>query len=311
MGLNMSEPPKATPTRTREALGLLGFLLVATAQVSNMILARGVAGSVPPFTIAFFRWSIVALGLLPAIVMALRENPGLLRKDGFGIALAGFLGMFICGGPVYIAGITTSAINIALIMAMSPLVVLLFSFASGREAIDRRQVIGMLVSLAGAVLIITKGQAAIEAGLAHGDLLALLAMLGWAGYTLLQNRVAQGISFLARIGLFAAAGALFSLPFAIQEIWSSPAAAFSGRAALVYFFAGLIPGLFAYSAYAYLGSMFGAVSTSLSLYLGPIVSAALSIVFLGEAPTIIHLIGGALSLGGMWLCMRAKPGEPR
>jgi drug/metabolite transporter (DMT)-like permease len=302
----MSEPPKEAASRAREALGLLGFVLVATAQVSNMILARGVAGSVPPFSIAFFRWSIVALGLLPAVVMALREKPGLLRRDRFGIVVAGFLGMFVCGGPVYVAGVTTSAINLALIMALAPLAVLLFSFVSGQEAIHRSQIIGMLFSLAGAALIITRGQAAIGASVAPGDLLALLAMFGWAGYTLLQNRVGSGVSFLARIGLFAAAGALFSLPFAIHEMWSAPAAAFSGRAALVYLFAGLIPGLFAYSAYAYLGSKFGAVSTSLSLYLGPIVSAVLSIIFLGEAPTIIHLIGGALSLGGMWLSLQAN-----
>lgn len=298
--------PKEAAGKAREALGLLGFLLVATAQVSNMILARGVAGSVPPFSIAFFRWSIVALGLLPAVVVALREKPGLLQGQALGIVVAGFLGMFICGGPVYLAGVTTSAINIALIMALSPLVVLLFSVVSGRETIDRRKIIGMLVALAGALLIITKGRTATGAGLSPGDLLALLAMLGWAGYTLMQNDVAKGVSFLARIGLFAAAGALFSLPFAVHEIWSTPSAAFSGRAALVYLFAGLVPGLFAYSAYAYLGSMFGAVSTSLSLYLGPIVSAVLSIIFLGEAPTMIHLIGGALSLGGMWLCLQAK-----
>jgi drug/metabolite transporter (DMT)-like permease len=141
-----------TGTRTHDELGLLGFLLVATAQASNMILARGVAGSVPPFSIAFFRWSIVALGLLPAIVMALREKRGLLREQGPSIALAGFLGMFMCGGPIYVAGITTSAINIALIMALSPIVVLLFSFATGRETIARRQVIGMAVALAGALL---------------------------------------------------------------------------------------------------------------------------------------------------------------
>src|SRR6185312_7985591 len=102
--------------RAREVLGLLGFLLIATAQVSNMILARGVAGSVPPFTIAFFRWSIVALGLLPVVVMALREKPGSLRGQTLGIFVAGFLGMFVCGGPVYIAGVTTSAINLSLIM---------------------------------------------------------------------------------------------------------------------------------------------------------------------------------------------------
>jgi drug/metabolite transporter (DMT)-like permease len=302
--------PKEAANRAREALGLLGFLLVATAQVSNMILARGVAGSVPPFSIAFFRWSIVALGLLPAVVMALREKPGLLQGQTLGIVVAGFLGMFVCGGPVYVAGVTTSAINLALIMALAPLVVLLFSFVSGQEAIHRSQIIGMLLSLAGAGLIITKGQVAFGAGVAPGDLLALMAMLGWAGYTLLQNRVGSGVSFLARIGLFAAAGALFSLPFAIHEMWSAPAAAFSGRAALVYLFAGLVPGLFAYSAYAYLGAKFGAVSTSLSLYLGPIVSAVLSILFLGEAPTVIHLIGGAMSLGGMWLSLQAKQSRP-
>ena len=179
--------PKEAAGRAREVLGLLGFLLVATAQVSNMILARGVAGSVPPFSIAFFRWGIVALGLLPAVVMALREKPGLLQGQTFGIFVAGFLGMFVCGGPVYVAGVTTSAINLALIMALAPLVVLLLSFVSGQEAIHRSQIIGMLLALAGAGLIISKGQGAIGSGVAIGDLLALMAMLGWAGYTLLQN----------------------------------------------------------------------------------------------------------------------------
>ena len=157
----MSEPSRAAANKTQEVLGLLGFLLIATAQVSNMILARGVAGSVPPFSIAFFRWSIVALGLLPLVILALREKPGVLRGQGVGIVVAGFLGMFICGGPVYVAGVTTSAINLSLIMALSPLVVLLFSFISGQEAVHRSQIIGMLVSLAGAALIIIKGQATI------------------------------------------------------------------------------------------------------------------------------------------------------
>ena len=87
--------------------------------------------------------------------------------------------------------ITTSAINLSLIMALSPLVVLLFSFISGQETVHRSQIIGMLVSLAGAALIIMKGQATIGGGVAIGDLLALMAMLGWAGYTLMQNRVGR------------------------------------------------------------------------------------------------------------------------
>ena len=292
--------------KAREVLGLLGFLVLATAQVSNMILARGVAGSVPPFSIAFFRWSIVAIGLSPLIVAALRQHPGLLRKEGLGIAAAGFLGMFVCGGPVYLAGTTTSAINLALIMAMSPLAVLLFSLVSGLEQVNRWQVIGTSVAFAGAVLVITRGQASGGHGVAMGDFLVLLAMLAWAGYTLMQNRIGAGVGFLARIGLFAASGALFSLPFALHEMWWEPSAVLSLKAAEVYLYAGLVPGLFAYSAYSYLATAFGAISTSLSLYFGPVVGAVLSIVFLGEAPTAVHLIGGMLSLGGMWLSLRRK-----
>ena len=301
----MNKPPQPSAGKAREVLGLLGFLLVASAQVSNMILARGVAGTVPPFSIAFFRWGIVALGLLPVVVLAVQEKPGVLRGQWPGIVLAGFLGMFVCGGPVYIAGVTSSAINMALIMALAPLAVLLFSFVTGQETVHRIQVIGMGLALAGAALIISKGQGALG-GVKPGDLLVLMAMLAWAGYTLLQNRIGGGVSFLARVGLFAAAGAMFSLPLAIHEMWVTPSAALSGRAALVYLFAGLVPGLFAYSAYAYLGGRFGAISTSLSMYLGPIVGAVLSMLFLGEAPTVFHLIGGALSLGGMWLSLQAK-----
>jgi drug/metabolite transporter (DMT)-like permease len=168
------------------------------------------------------------------------------------------------------------------------------------------QVIGMIIALSGAVLVITRGQTSGEHGLTQGDILVLCAMLAWAGYTLVQNRVSAGIGFLARVGLFAAFGALFALPFAAFETWSDPSAVLSFKAAKVYLFAGLVPGLFAYAAYSYFGSAFGALSTSLSVYLGPIVGAVLSIIFLGEAPTYIHLIGGLLSLGGMWLCLRHK-----
>lgn len=289
-------------------LGLLGFLVLSTSQVSNMVLARGVAGSVPPFALAFFRWSIVAVGLSPLIIAALLRHPDLLRKEGLGIAAAGFLGMFVCGGPVYLAGTTTSAINLALIMAMSPLAVLLFSLLTGLESVNRWQIVGMMIALSGALLVITRGQTAGEHGLTQGDILVLCAMLAWAGYTMIQNRIAAGIGFLARIGLFAAFGALFSLPFAAHETWSDPSAVLSLKAAKAYLFAGLVPGLFAYSAYSWLGSAFGALSTSLSLYLGPVVGAMLSILFLGEAPTAIHLIGGALSLGGMWLGLRRDAG---
>jgi drug/metabolite transporter (DMT)-like permease len=289
-----------------KALALTGFVLVATAQVSNMILARGLAGTVPPFSLAFFRWTIIAAGLAPFAIAEIRDGRLPLRANALPILAAGFLGMFLCGGPVYVAGVTTTAINIALIMALSPVVVLLVSRLLGLERINALQLLGMVLALAGALLVISRGhpRTLLEVKAAPGDLLTLIAMLGWSGYTLLQSRVAAAASFLARVSVFAAAGALLTLPIAGWEMWTTPHAVFSPKAAAAYVFAGLVPGVIAYAGFAYLGGKFGSVRASIVLYLGPIAGALLSYVILGEPPTMLDVLGGALILGGVWASLR-------
>jgi hypothetical protein len=79
-----------------------------------------------------------------------------IRGSAFPVLAAGFLGMFICGGPVYIAGMTTTAINIALIMSLSPIVVLLLSWVLGLERIGALQLLGTGLALIGALLIVTR-----------------------------------------------------------------------------------------------------------------------------------------------------------
>src|SRR6478735_9148020 len=149
--MNNVKPRESTPTvdRSQSTLALLGFILVAVAQVSNMILARGLAGSVPAFSLAFFRWTIIAAGLAPFALAEIRQGKIPPAKNAWPILAAGFLGMFLCGGPVYIAGISTTAIHFALIMALSPIVVVLLSALLGMERIGPLQLIGMGLALAG------------------------------------------------------------------------------------------------------------------------------------------------------------------
>ena len=289
-----------------DAVALTGFILVAVGQASNQVLARGLAGSVPPFSLAFFRWSIIAIGLAPFAIAAIRDGKIPLAQNFWPILAAGFLGMFLCGGPVYIAGITTTAIHIALIFALSPIMVLLISAGLGNEHIGPLQWLGTALALAGALLIVSGGhlETLTQSSAAWGDLLVVCAMLGWSGYTLVQSRVAPRASLLARVSLFSAAGALCSLPPALQEMWATPAAVFNARAFEAYVFAGLVPGLIAYAGFAWLGARFGSVRTSLVLYVAPIASALLSWIILGEPPTVIHLVGGLLILGGVWASLR-------
>jgi drug/metabolite transporter (DMT)-like permease len=257
-------------------IAITGFVVVAIAQVTNMILARALAGTVPPFSLAFFRWAIIAVGLAPFVLDELKAHRRVLLDQTWGVLAAGFLGMFLCGAPIYEAGVSTTAISIALIMAMSPIVVLLISWLMGLERISAIQLTGMALALAGALLIISRGdpRTLLEVAAVRGDLLVLVAMLGWSGYTLLQSRVATDVSFLGRICVFAGAGALMSLPFSVAEAWAAPSSVFNWRAAGAYLFAGMVPGILAYAGFAYLGGKFGSVRTSLVMYIGPIASAA-------------------------------------
>ncbi|QPF84197.1 DMT family transporter [Bradyrhizobium genosp. L] len=308
MDAKPSETSSAKPSAAgwQDAIALIGFVLVATGQASNQVLARGLAGSVPPFSLAFFRWSIIAIGLAPFAIAAIREGKIPLAQNAWPILAAGFLGMFLCGGPVYVAGITTTAIHIALIFALSPIMVLLISAALGIEHIGPLQWLGTGLALSGALLIVSGGhlETFTQSGAAWGDLLVVLAMLGWSGYTLMQSRVAPGASLLARVSLFSAAGALCSLPPALWEMASQPADVFNTRAVEAYVFAGLVPGLIAYAGFAWLGGKFGSVRTSLVLYVAPVASALLSWLILGEPPKLIHLVGGVLILGGVWASLR-------
>src|ERR1700746_1493658 len=74
----------------QSALALIGFMLVAIAQVSNMILARGLAGSVPPFSLAFFRWTTIAAGLAPFALAEIRDETPTVAERRLGDPGRGF-----------------------------------------------------------------------------------------------------------------------------------------------------------------------------------------------------------------------------
>jgi drug/metabolite transporter (DMT)-like permease len=295
-----------TENRWTTLLVITGFVAVAVAQVSNMIVARANAGEIPPFSLACIRWSIIALGLAPFVLGELKAHRRDILACGWLVVVAGFCGMFLCGAPVYIAGISTTAINMALIMALSPLVVLVVSWLAGLEKIGRYQLLGLGLALAGALAIVLRGGSAdlMSAKTLTGDLLMVMAMLAWAAYTLLQSRAAPQVSFLGRVCMFAAVGAALSLPFALTEVWAAPQRVFNARALGIYLFAGTVPGIFAFAGFAYLGSRFGSVRSSLTVYIGPVASALLSLVLLGEGPDAVQIAGGSLILAGVWASLR-------
>lgn len=279
---------------------------------SNMLAARWVAGDVPPVALAFWRWTLTFLLLLPFVARDLFQHRNDLKCEWGGLLVLGALGMGICGAPVYIAAETTTATNIGLIYSVSPIVVALLSWMFWGELLSLRQIIGVALCFAGVLAVVLRGDPAVLMKLAFtvGDLWALFAMLGWALYSVLLKRNRSVLPVTARLAVIALGGDLVMLPFLAAETVLIGPPPLTARALGVIVFVALVPGLFSYLAYSRLVAQLGPSRTSLLLYLMPLYTALLAWLLLGERLRLYHLIGGVLILPGLFLATRATAAAP-
>jgi drug/metabolite transporter (DMT)-like permease len=291
------------PSATR---AVIGFIVVACMLSTNNIVARANAGEVPSFSLAFFRWTMVALALAPLAAHEIKTRWATIASRIRMVAITGFCGMFLCGGPVYSAAATTTAINIGLIMAATPVNVLVVASCFGLEKVKPVQLVSIAAALSGVALILFHGslESLAAVNFVPGDIIVMIAMFGWTGYNLLEVRALPDVSFISRTCLYAAAGAAFSLPLCLREAWEAPQAVFSAHAYITYLFLAIVPGIGAYGGFALLGGKFGSVRASLITYVAPISIVVLSILFLGEGPAVYHIFGGLLILVAVWLSVR-------
>lgn len=282
-----------------------GLMVISPAMFcSNMIMARAMVGILPPITMAFLRWGLVALFIGILLWPRLKAHFGTIASEWRSLLFLGGLGMGLCGAPVYIAGAYTSATNIGLIYSTSPLLILLISVIALQQTLRVSQLIGLLMGLCGVVLVLVRGNldALLQLELNRGDLWICLSTVAFSVYSLGLRYLPTKLPALLRLGAMAGAGALWHLPFVILELnwWGAvlqPSwAAAEGVVILVF-----IASLGAYATYGKIVDLVGAPRASLVLYIVPLYAAGLALILLGEAVHSYHIMGIALILPGLWL----------
>ena len=221
------------------------------------------------------------------------------------------LGMWICGAWVYIGARTTSANNIALIYALSPVFIALAAALFLKEHLRKRQWLGVVLALLGLVHVVIQGHwdTIVNTEFVAGDGWILGCAIAWAVYSILLKRWPSPFSPLARLVLIAAAGAVFTLPLALLEAASGMAysqTVWGWTTMLIVLAAAVFPSSGAYLAYSMLQKRIGAARTALVLYLGPLYAATLAWFALGEPLHIYHAIGAAIILPGIYLASQTK-----
>ena len=94
---------------------------------SNLIVARGGVEYVPPISLAFWRWTVVFLILLPFTYLSLKKNYKSIQKEYKKLFVLGALGCGVCGAFPFLAGQTTTVANMGIIYTSSPVFIILIS----------------------------------------------------------------------------------------------------------------------------------------------------------------------------------------
>jgi drug/metabolite transporter (DMT)-like permease len=279
----------------------VAMLAVVLMWAVNNILMKVTIATVPPeayvvarfLLVMVFVWAWIAWRRIPAAI-APRDLPLLLLIGVVGVGVYNVL---------FAVGIEhTSAFSAALLLSLSPVFTLVLARASGLERPSAAQWLSVALTVIGGALFVSDKLRAEGFALSlAGDLLCLLAALGFAIYSLaslpLTNRYGATVTtaWAATIGL--AAIAPWGLPVAARYPWQTltPALGFA------LFYAAVISLLVGYTIWSWAIARGGVARTVPYLFLVPVVTGGISALFLGETFSPLKLAGAALVLAGTTL----------
>ncbi len=271
----------------------------------NSVVGRYMRLSVPPVGLAFWRWAGASLLLLPFALSQLRRDLGLVRRHlGLLLALA-LTGVAMFNTLLYTGLQTTTALNAFLIQSLMPVMIMLLSFFGFREKISLLQGVGVLLSLAGVVTVIARGDFAVLASLSarRGDLLIFIAVIGYAVYSVLLRRLPAGLHPLSFLLFTFVAGSLMLLPFYLYESFTVKAMSLNFPTLLTVAYVVIFPALVSYFCYNRGVELVGANRAGLFIHLIPVFGTVMAVLFLGEAFHRFHAVGFILVFSGIGLTL--------
>lgn len=273
---------------------------------SNFNAGHALADEVPVLTAAAERFGIALVGFLLIRVFQATAESRLVFKDILILAPLGVIGVFGFNYAFFSALQTTSALNAALIMALSPMVSLLLSAWLLPVKIRRYQYIGMATAFVGVSLVVTGG----NFGLVHiaiGDAWMIVACIVWSFYSVGSKKFANHIPSLqfARWTVCIGAVALILAALVIEQpLKTIPSLSLSAHLLLIYMsvFGAVLAYIFWLRGVQYLGPDRSAIAFNLVPVFTLLVSLGM-----GSVPQLLQVFGMGLVLGGVVISSGWKP----
>jgi drug/metabolite transporter (DMT)-like permease len=279
-------------------------LLAILIWAGNTVVNKLAVGVIFPAEIGFYRWLLAGVLFTPFMLKPVLSNWTTIKPNLGKIFILGVLGMAVYQSLAYFAATLTSATNMGIILSLMPMMALTLSITSLGNRLTAGALVGAALSFAGVLVVISAGSlsALIEQGVNVGDAMMLIATLAYAVYSTLLKKWQLRMPPLQLLYLQVLVAIIVLLPLFVL----SPKAGLSPSNIPLILYACIPTSMLAPLMWMHAISRLGPSRTTLFFNLLPIVTALIAAAVLGERLALYHLLGGALTLGGVVLAERWK-----
>ena len=282
------------------------FLLIASSLFWSGNFFTGKIASLydlTPFKLSFLRWSLAFLLLLPFTFRKIILDFGKYKKNLPYLIITSILGVAIFNTFTYLSLQTSMVINSSIMASITPLLIILFSWLIFKTQTYLMQFFGIILSIIGVLLIISKANLnnLINLDFTIGDLWMLVAVFSWGLYSVLLKKIDSTLSQLATLEVMIFIGLIFIFPFYFFESLNNSFLPKDSNEILMITYVAIFASITSFFAWNKGVSIVGANKASLFLHLIPVFSSMWAILFLGEIFSFFHLLGTVFIIFGIVL----------
>ena len=261
---------------------------------------------IPPFSLNFYRWFFAWLILAPFTIQEILKKKDYILKNYKYFSVLGITSVTIFNSIVYYSLNFTQVISGVLMISTIPVMIIFISSILKIEKTNIFQLLGVLFSFLGVIIIITKANFEILMNLNFnkGDITMVVGMLSWATYSVLLKKKKYELSQLTLLEVVISFGFLFLIPIYFIEYQMGFRIELDSNFIKVLSYVVLFPGLISFIFWIKGISLIGANRSGVFLHLMPILSAIMAIIIFNEKFMFYHMLGAIFILIGILLSNR-------
>ncbi len=262
---------------------------------------------IDPYSAAFLRFLLASLLLMPMVYLKERRFPPITWRQFIAVVLLGLTGIFAYNVFFFSGLKTVEAGRAALIIAANPVLIALLSWLFFGESITLRKGAGILISVAGAMVVIAKGDMVrlLAGSVGTGELFLMGCVVSWVSYTIIGKRVLVAMTPLTAVAYSCVVGAVALFLPALKQGLGAAVMHLDFQMWLNLLYLSVLGTVLGF-VWFYRGvKEIGPARAGQFINIVPISGVFFGMLFLDEQLTLSLLIGGVLILAGLLMTNRA------